>query len=95
MFTINAGNKEVGLFSGQGTSNENSFVGMSENTSLFTDNNFSFGLFKASSSTDINRPEVSGGVGQTAPIGDGLFVLIAYSAVWILVKVIQQKNKRH
>lgn len=60
-------------------------------------NNYSGGFFRDSNEEeDIEngRPGTGGGVGQDAPIGNGLYVLLSCCAAFALVKTVGMKRRK-
>jgi len=89
----------AGIFKEQADDNS------SNNTGFFNDSNSSnieeasyedYGGFFRSSSADNpgGRPGNGGGIGQEAPIRDGLPVIVAYCVVLALVKTFKEKRKK-
>ncbi|MCL1934627.1 MAG: hypothetical protein FWF53_12540 [Candidatus Azobacteroides sp.] len=70
------------------------FKNDNRNFSSETSNDYG-GFFRASDADGPgDRPDSGGGIGQDAPTGDGLFTLIACCAVWIVVKLFNEKRKK-
>ena len=53
------------------------------------------GFFRSNASNPGNRPGASDGIGQTAPLRDGLPILIACFATLVIVKIIKNKRKKN
>jgi len=77
----------------------------SNNTGVFSNSNNSTteettsedygGFFRSSSADDPGgRPGNGGGIGQEAPLGDGLPVIVACCVILVLVKTFKEKRKK-
>jgi len=52
------------------------------------------GLFRADPAPDLGaRPDTGISIAQDAPIGDGLYILIAVCIIWGIIKLVKERRR--
>ncbi|MCL1937646.1 MAG: hypothetical protein FWF52_04530 [Candidatus Azobacteroides sp.] len=65
-----------------------------ESSSSNSEEDSGYALFRTSSTHLPGRPDTGNGVGQGAPIGDGVTMLTACCLLFVVVKLLDQRRKK-